>query len=163
MKHPGHLKNNTIVMLFTLCFFVSSGVSFANGNSPETGAQTRKAQKVDAKRSAQKALTALRNAYVLKNQDAFFQSASEEPYFSQTDLKVRLSSDFTRYDVLDLNFTVDHELTEGDKVVLKTHWQKRQVRRDTGNVELKEGRSDFVFRVEEAQAHLLDIQKDNPF
>ena len=156
-------KNISILFLIAAGIAASAPPSSANGNAPDTAGTSRSAAKHESERAAELTLEALRGAYLSKSLDHFFERAVEEPYFSSSDMKVRVGSSFSRYDTLDLNIVTDHALTEGDKTVLKTHWQKRLARRDNGHVEIQQGHADFIFRLEDGQAKLLDIQKENPF
>ena len=111
---------------------------------------------------AEQALEALRTAYVEKNNESFFSSVSEEPYFKLVDLKFNLTSHFNAFSQMDWHLVRDNAVAEGSKVVIKTHWQKRMVRNHTGQVETSQGSTEFIFIVDE-QARLLDFRGDNPF
>lgn len=151
------MKNiRMIARLGILCMFgtpAATQAALAAGENPHH----------DSASGAKEALESLRGTYVSGNLDGFLQQVSERSHFPIPEFKTRLASDFTALDQIELHIVVDHVLTEGQKTVLKTHWQKRAVRRGTGNVEKSDGKAHFVFVSEPEGLRLLDIQHDSPF
>ena len=120
---------------------------------------TRAAQEDQAK----EALQALRQAYVDGDSEGFFKHVSWHSFFNTLELKFQLSGHLRDFSQPDLHIVMDHAMVENDKVVLKTHWQKRAVRNSNGNVENSQGQAQFVFKSREHGAKLIDIQGQNPF
>ena len=111
---------------------------------------------------ATRTLRVLEAAYLEKDPQKFFEQVSDSAYFSVLDLKNKIADHFRDFSQVDLNIVVDYNLPEKDKAVLKTHWQKRQVRNSSGKLETSEGSADFIFKAG-AKALVLDIQGDSPF
>ncbi len=122
----------------------------------------RQSQSAVMERKAEQALEELRQAYMARDLNGFFERVSESSYFNGSDLRVKLSRQFTDFSDLELSFWIDHALAEGKKVVVRMHWQKRMTVNKTGRQATSSGRSDFIFEVRES-AQLLDIQGSSPF
>lgn len=136
--------------------------AWANGTIPSARTETT-VDRHGLEKRAERTLEDLRQAYLGKNPNGFMKNVSEEAYFSVTDLKMRLGSYFSGFGQIELSFVVDSILTEGDKVLIKTHWQKRAVRRSTGQVETSAGTTELTFGAEGSAMRLLDQQNDIAF
>ena len=142
-------------MVFLLIAILISIPAFAaaGGTVSSEGAQKIKAEE---------ALEILKQAYSGRSSERFFSMVSQEPYFKIVDLKFDLTKHFDTFSQIDWNVVNDNVVIENNKVAIKTHWQKRMVRNQTGNVETSEGSTEFIFIVSE-EAKLLDFRGDNPF
>ena len=112
---------------------------------------------------ARAALEDLRVSYAQGDTSGFFRGVSSAPYFSASDLDIRVHRDVSGYHTIDLKIYEDLVLEEGDKVLIKTHWQKRRVNSRTGQVETSSGSAQFAFKTEEDLMSLVDIRGESPF
>lgn len=142
-----------ISLVFFTALFLSANLWAAGSGAEIPG---------DAARGAKEALESLRKAYEEKNIQGFFLQIGDEAYLDDADLREALASRFRSSSHIELRIYADHTLKENDKVLLKTHWQRRHTDDDTGRIETGEGLAQFVFSLEEAPK-LLDIQGDSPF
>jgi len=143
------------LLLFAFAAFLlisPSGTAIAKGHERSSGNLNMATQ----------ALEQLRQAYVERNAQEFFKWVSDTPYFNWQDLKFQIVRHFSDFGQIDLVWVVNESLTEGNKVLLKTHWRKRWVNNATGVVELAEGDTQFVF-VTKKNAKLIDIKGNSPF
>lgn len=114
--------------------------------------------------SPERVLDSLRHVFEAEDREGFLQNVSEHPYFPWTDLQTKLSDQFNRFDHIELRLILDHTLSEVDKLVLKTHWERARTENKTGKRVKDSGRADLVFRIEEDNhLKLIDIQGDSPF
>lgn len=145
-------------MVWPLLFITVSAMPvWAVGNDGRVGVSSAQ------ERQAQAALEELRRAYTERDLSGFFENVSEDAYFNSLELKSDLSRAFSNISQSSLNIFVDQVLTENDKVLLKTHWQKRAVDRATGQSRMTEGRAQFIFRVMADKAQLISIKDASPF
>ncbi len=119
-------------------------------------------QEAVLERKAEQALEELRQAYMAGDLNGFFDDVSEGSYFNGSDLRINLSRRFTDFSDIELFFWIDHALVEGEKAVLRMHWQKRMTVNKTGRQAISSGRADFIFQVQES-ARLLDVRGSSPF
>ncbi len=119
-------------------------------------------QEVVLQHRAEQALEELRQAYMARDLNGFFEQISENAYLSGTDLRIRISRQFTDFSDIELFFRVDHTLVEGKKVIVRMHWQKRVTVNKAGQQTISSGRADFLFQVQES-VQLLDIRGSSPF
>ncbi len=149
--------------LIVLAWMTAAVPVWASGNFPATAPAGTSSERHDAERKAERTLDDLRRAYCEKDLQGFMRNVSDAAYFSVTDLEMRLGTDLSGLGQVDLNLVVDHALTEGDKVLISTHWQKRAVRRSTGEAEISRGSTEFVFIEDGAEMKLLDQKNDQAF
>ena len=115
-----------------------------------------------AEEKAEKALESLKQAYLGQDLGTFFEGVSDVAYFDSMDLKFKMRQGFKDFSPQDLNLVMDHTLTEKEKVILQTHWQRRRVNKSNGSVELDSGQADFTFLVKE-EVQLIQIRGNSPF
>ena len=142
-------------MLAVLLFFIAcrESVVFAKGVVPD---------KEILEKKAEQALQSLKENYERKDLQGFFRGVSDEATFDVSDLRFQLSSRFSNFGSLELAFFTDKTLVEGQKVLFKTHWQRRMVNNQTGQVETNEGSADWTFEVGET-VEWVAIRGDSPF
>ncbi len=113
--------------------------------------------------AAETALGELKNSYANRDAANFFRNVSDDSYLDSGDFKYRTTKKLRRNTSIDLTLTEDNAMQENDKVVLRTHWQKRALRGSTGKLVLTQGKADLVFKISEGRAELLNIRGDSPF
>lgn len=134
--------------------------AIASGSTPP---ERRNSPKSQMQAKAEDALEELRVAYNENNLDSFFGSVSDTSNLNWMDLRSRTERTFKDFNQADLRISVNHVLTENDKVFLKTRWQRRAVNRNTGAVQTSSGDAGFTFQIEEDSAKLIQISGDSPF
>ncbi len=70
---------------------------------------------------------------------------------------------FFSVNVLETNFHVDQALLQDGKLVVGFSWSKKVYPRNASAEKIVDGKSEFVFVIEENQWKLFQINQDNPF
>ena len=148
-----------LLLRMTMCSMFLYSNALASGNEPVSANH----QVYSSEEKAKLALESLRVAYTEKNSEHFFHYIHEQTYFSYNDLKRNVSQHLFDTSQIELLIFTDHVLTNKDKVDIKTHWQRRHVNNHSGAVEKNEGQAEFLFKINEDDAYLIDIHGDNPF
>ncbi len=130
------------------------GAALAGGAAPDKSPAL-------SEQKAKAALESLREAYQRGDLEAFMRGVSEQAGFNRLEFKMAIADRFTRQSSFELVFVTDHAVAETDWLSLKVHWDRRAVRKDTGETELAEGKAELLFKGEEAK--LFDIRGDSPF
>ncbi len=157
------MKNLFSAATFIVVLALTFNASASGSAPPQTRDSAKRTIKRDMQMKAEDALEQMRMAYTENNLDHFFGNVSESPSLNHTDLKFRAAKSFKDFNQTELRITVDHALTENDKVFLKTHWQKRAVSRSSGSSQTSSGDAGFTFKIEENDAKLIQISGDSPF
>jgi len=114
--------------------------------------------KDEAEKAVKAALKALRKAYEDRKKHGFMKAVSDDFIPSRKDLANALDGDFDTFTNIEIGIRVEAVLFEGDKLVLRTRWDKRQTRKSSGSDELSDGRTDFVFVKEDADWMLHEMR-----
>ncbi len=147
-------------LLFVATFFTAaSPFLLAMGQAPPES-QERWAKE---DRAAQ-ALEALRRAYEDRDFSGFFHGVSEDYRQGETDLRSDLADERGSISSVDLHFTANQTVVEGDKAAIQVRWKKRTMDAQSGQPALTEGSAEFVFQLTpDGKALLLDIRGQSPF
>lgn len=147
-------KNILAIVVLGAAVWAGGSSAWSNGTAPPpSGAETK----------AKETLEDLRQAYIDRDLNKFFKSVGEKSFFSDLDLQTRLSQRFRDFSQIELILSVDHALSENDKILLKTRWQRRMVKSGNGNVETAEGTVELIFWAGKDRFKLVDIKGDSPF
>ncbi len=147
-------KNILAAIVLGAAVWAGGSLAWSSGTAPErSGIES----------GAKETLEVLRQAYIDRDLETFFKSVGERPFFSDLDLRARLSQRFRDFSQIELNLSVDHALSENDKVLLKARWQRRVVRNGNGNVETAQGTAELIFWTGKDRCKLVDIKGDSPF
>lgn len=113
---------------------------------------------------AAKAVEALRRNYVGRDLAGFFEHVSDEYRRGWADLRSDLADQRRDFSSVDLHFSANQTVVEGDKTAVQIRWQKRAMAAQTGQSQISEGSAEFVFQINpEGKAELIDIRGQSPF
>lgn len=115
--------------------------------------------RVDANKKVDAVFTAYKNFL----RPDFERLVSDEFVPNKFDFLRKVEESSFTYNVIDISFSVDAVVNDGNTFSVECTWNKKMVLRNTGQETMPEGKSSFVFVLESGEYKLINIKGDNPF
>jgi len=148
-------------LIFTLILTLAGGC--AASSQPLSPQQSRENE---MKRIARQGLERLERSFEKKEFNDFMGGLDRRFRPEQIPrVKQRVLNRFDRVDQIDINIVEDNieVYPPKQRVIIHTHWQRRWNSKAVPGLQLREGRTVFIFHIEGRHARLIDTRGDRLF
>lgn len=112
---------------------------------------------------AKECLENLVNEYQNEKEELFFNYVSERYLQQYLDFKTRVNSDFRTFSSIRIQYYVDDEEKEADRVSLTVRWNRSWQTLTAAAPTLTQGNAKLLFEIKDGKAYLIDQQGDPLF